>query len=624
MVTVRGRTLGKRPAGQRFGVLLASLAVGLLLPVAAAGGAPAAKRSGDDPRGGGSSSGVTLRIGLQQEFDSLNPFLGFSLASTDVFRAIYPTLTTYSAEDFSVVPELATTWTSSPDKLTWTFMIRRGVTWSDGRPVTAHDVAYTFNRMMTDPAAATANGNFVENFAEVTATDDHTVVIRTKRPQATMLSIAAPIVPRHIWSKIDDIASFANQEMPIVGSGPFVATEYEPQQYLTLKANEDFWRGAPTIDRLRFVNFENSDAAVQALRKGEIDVVKKLTPTQFDALAGAENIERVKGQGRRFFELVLNPGAANSAGEPIGTGHPALRDVRVRRAIDRAINRRELVERVRGGYAQVGAGYLPPIFDDYFWAPPPELERTFSLDAANRALDRAGYRRGPDGIRRTPDGKPLNFEFVLHGDDPVDIQVGKFVQGWLGQLGIAVQLQPVSDNQVNARTTAGDFDMVISGWSANPDPDFVLQLQTCAARPSPEGASGLPDSFLCDERYDSLYARQLAEFDHARRVELVEQMQRRFYEQATGLILFYPNSLEAYRSDRFAGFTLQPADGGVITAQQGYWGYYRARPTEQAMTATAGTDYRGAALTIGGVVVVAGAGVVVYAMYRRRTSGSRE
>lgn len=616
------RREGVVTVGRKLVALLAALTAGLLVPAVTA--APVALAQQD---GGGSDGsarrGATLRIGVQQEFDSLNPFLGFSLAATDVFRSIYPTLTTYSAEDFSVMPELATSWKSSPDKLTWTFRIRRGVQWSDGEPVTAHDAAYTFNRMMTDPAAATANGNYVENFSSVTAPDDHTLVIRTEKPQATMLAIAAPIVPEHVWSKVPDIAGFANQKMPIVGSGPFVATEYEPQQYLTLKANEGFWRGAPAIDRLRFVNFENSDAAVQALRKGEIDVVQKLTPTQFDALAGATDIERVKGQGRRFFEIILNPGAANSENTPIGTGHPALRDVRVRRAIDRAIDRRELVERVLGGYGQVGAGYLPPIFGDYYWTPPPDLKRTFDLDAANRALEEAGYRRGPDGIRRTPDGKPLEFDFVLHGDEPVDIRVGEFVKGWLSELGIRLELQPVSDNRVNERTTAGDFDMVISGWSANPDPDFVLRLQTCGARPSPQGG-GLPDSYLCDKRYDSLYARQLAEFDHDQRVELVKKAQRRFYTQATGLILFYPNSLEAYRSDRFAGFTRQPSGGGVITAQQGYWGYYGAQPTRKAMAGTGGTDYGTVALTLGGAVVLAGLGVVLVVFRRRSTADTRE
>src|SRR5437879_474429 len=118
----------------------AVLLVGLLAPVPA--------QAQDDGR----PDGATLRVGLTQQIDSLNPFLGYTLAATDIFRAIYPTLTTYSPDDFSVMPELAESWQSAPDKLTWTFKIRPGVKWSDGQQVTARDAAYTFNRMMSDPA----------------------------------------------------------------------------------------------------------------------------------------------------------------------------------------------------------------------------------------------------------------------------------------------------------------------------------------------------------------------------------------------------------------------------------------------------------------------------------------
>ncbi|GAA2807520.1 ABC transporter substrate-binding protein [Saccharopolyspora taberi] len=595
--------------GRKLAVLWAVLLVGLAFPASA----PAFAQEGE--------RGATLRVGLQQQFDSLNPFLGYTLASTEVFRLIYPTLTNYSQHDFSPVPELAESWEPSPDKLTWTFHIRPGVTWSDGAPVTARDAAYTFNRMMTDPAAGTANGNFVENFETVTAPDDRTLVIRTRTPQATMLAIDAPIVPEHVWSKIGDVAGFPNDQEPVVGSGPFTLTEYQPEQYLTLRANKQFWRGPAKIDELRFVNFKNSDAAVQALRKGEIDVVQKLTPAQFDALKGEQDITQVKGQGRRFYELILNPGAANSTGARIGTGHPALTDVRVRRAIDQAIDHQALVDRVLGGYGQVGGGYLPPIFSDYHWTPP--QPRRFDIAAANRALDEAGYARGADGIRRTPQGEPLNFDFVLHGDESADAQVGEFVKQWLGELGIAVELQPVSDNQLNDRTTAGDFDMVISGWSANPDPDYVLRLQTCGARPSPDGGGNV-DTYLCDKQYDDAYARQLGEFDPTARRAAVQQVQERFYDQAAGLILYYQNSLEAYRSDRFSGFTMQPANEGVITGQQGYWGYYGAQPTELARSDASGGDYGTAALVLGGVVVLAGVVVVLVVFRRRATADNRE
>lgn len=564
--------------------------------------------------------GPALRVGMTQEIDSLNPFLGSTLAATDLFRAIYPTLSTYRPANFSVAGELAESWDTSADRLTWTFHIRPRLRWSDGVPVTAGDAAYTFNRILTDPAAATANGNFVENFASVDAPDDRTLVIRTRSPQATMLALDVPIVPEHVWSGVADIASFANDRMPIVGYGPFVLTDYQPEQHVILQANKQFWRGPPKVDTVRFVSFHNSDAAVQALRKGDIDVVQKLTPTQFDALAGPPSIRQVRGQGRRFSEIVLNPGATNSANVPIGTGHPALADIRVRTAVDQAIDRQALVRRVLGGYGQGGDGYLPPIFGDYHFSP--ARQRPFDPAAANRALDQAGYRRGPDGIRRTPRGQPLHFRFLLHGDEADDAMVGEFVRRWLADIGIDVELQSLSDNLLNERTTAGDFDMAIGGWSVTPDPDYVLRLQTCAARPTPQG-DGTPDTFLCDPRYDALYRDQRAEFDPAARSDLVKQAEQRFYDDATGLILFYPNSLEAYRSDRFSGFLTQPGTAGVITAQQGYWGYWGAQPTADAGRRP-GTDYRTVAWGVGGIAALFGLIVVLIVLRRRATIDDRE
>ena len=201
--------------------------------------------------------------------------------------------------------------------------------------------------------------------------------------------------------------------------------------------------------------------------------------------------------------------------------------------------------------------------------------------------------------------------------------MGEFVKQWLADIGIAVQLDPVSDNQVNDRTTGGDFDLAMSGWSANPDPDYVLRLQTCGSRPSPDGG-GTPDSFLCDPVYDDLYARQLGEFDPAKRIDLVKQAQRRFYDQASASVLYYQNSLEAYRSDRFSGFTTQPANGGVITGQQGYWGYYGAQPTPKAEHASDPPDYGRIGLVLLGIVVVGGVVILLVARHRRATMDERE
>ncbi|WP_245777871.1 ABC transporter substrate-binding protein [Lentzea xinjiangensis] len=558
---------------------------------------------------------VILKVAITQQIDSLNPFLAVFQSSTEVGRLMYDYLTAYAADDQAVTEGLARSWESSADKLTWTFTVPEGKKWSDGQPITAHDVAFTYNLMLTDEAARTANGSFVTNFASVTAPDDRTVVIRTKTPQVTMLALDVPIVPRHVWEHVGSVKDHANDRMPVVGSGPFVLTEHVAGQHIKLKANKTYWRGAPKVDELHFVYFQNSDAAVQALGKGEVDLVNRMAPAQFDSLAGKDGVTRNKAQGRRFTELLINPGAQTRTGEPIGDGHPALRDVRVRRAVAQAIDLDALVQRVNLGYAEKGAGLVPPVFTQWHWKPDEAQQRRFDPAAANAALDAAGYPRRADGTR-------FPLRLIGRAGRAYDEQASEYLKRSMGDIGIPLDVRLVSDNQLNEATTAATYDLAFSGWATNVDPDFVLSLHTCAQRPGADGKGGTTDAYFCDETYDRLYARQLSEFDQGERVRIVHQMQARFHDQVPAVVLAYDNALEAYRSDRFARFTTQPAQGGVIMAQNGVWGYYGAEPLQRAAPAPGS---RWPAFAIGAAVLVAlVVTALVLARRRRATAGERE
>ncbi|MDX8054975.1 ABC transporter substrate-binding protein [Lentzea sp. BCCO 10_0798] len=558
---------------------------------------------------------VVLKVAIVQQIDSMNPFLAVFQSSTEIGRLMYDYLTAYAAEDQSVTEGLANKWEQSPDRLTWTFTVPEGKKWSDGVPITARDVAFTYNLMLSDEVARTANGSFVSNFAHVSAPNDRNVVIRTKTPQVTMLALDVPIVPEHVWSKVGSIKDYANDQMPVVGSGPFVLSEHVPGQFIKLKANKTYWRGAPKYDELHFVYFQNSDAAVQALGKGEVDLVNRMAPAQFDSLQGKEGVTRNKAMGRRFTELMINPGAQTRTGEPIGDGSPVLRDVRVRRAIAQAIDLDALVARVNLGYAEKGAGLVPPVFGKYHWQPSAAELRKFDPAAAGAALDAAGYPRKADGTR-------FPLRLIGRAGRAYDEQASEYLKRSMSDIGIPLDVRLVSDNQLNESTTAATYDLAFSGWSTNIDPDFVLSLHTCAQRPGADGKGGTTDTYFCDETYDKLYARQLSEFDEAERVELVKQMQARFYDQVPAVVLAYENALEGYRSDHFARFTTQPAQGGVIMAQNGMWGYYGAEPAGRTAQARS-TGWAGFAV-VGAAIAALVLAFVVLARRRRATAGERE
>jgi peptide/nickel transport system substrate-binding protein len=558
---------------------------------------------------------VTLKVAIVQQIDSLNPFLAVFQSSTEVGRLMYDYLTAYAQTDQQTVEGLAKTWEPSADKLTWTFTVPDGKKWSDGTAITARDVAFTFNLMLTNEVARTANGSFVANFESVSAIDDRTLVVKTKQPQVTMTALDIPVVPEHVWKSVTDVKEYRNETMPVVGSGPFVLTEHKPGEFIKLKANKDYWRGAPGYDELHFVYFKNSDAAVQALAKGEIDLVNRMAPAQFDSLADKEHVTRNKAQGRRFNELLINPGAQTRTGTPIGDGNPALRDVRVRRAIAQAIDLDALVKRVNAGYAEVGTGIVPPVFPKYHWEPSAAEKRKFDPVAANAALDTAGLPRGADGTR-------LSLRMMGRNGRAYDEQASEYLKHSLADIGIKIDVQLVSDDQLNQATTAATYDLAFSGWGTNVDPDFILGLHTCGQRPGADGTGGTTDSYFCDAEYDALYAQQLSEFDEAKRIDLVKKMQARFYDQVPSVVLCYENALEAYRSDRFARFPVQPAEGGVIMAQNGVWGYYGAEPA--VASASGGSGRAVVGLVAGGVVVLAVAGGFLVARRRKATAEERE
>jgi peptide/nickel transport system substrate-binding protein len=549
-------------------------------------------------------SGKVLRVALVQEVDHLNPFLASFASSTMIGRMAWEFLTLPSAEDNTPSPGLASSWKTSDDKLTWTYTIRSGVKWSDGRPVTAKDAAFTFNRIMTDKKAQEANGTYVENFASVTAPDDQTLVVKTKAPQASMNALDVPIVPEHVWSQISDMDDAKTDSVPVVGvgDGPFLITEYRPNELVRLKANPDYWRGKPKVDELQFISYKNADAAVNALKNNEVDFVNRLTSTQFDALQNSSGITTNKAAGRRYRELLMNLGAQTADHQPLGDGNPALKDVRVRQAIAKAVDPQTLIDKVLGGDGQLGASVIPASFPVYHWEPGGSQRYKFDPAAAGAQLDAAGYPKGADGIRAGADGKPLDFRLVARASEDFSQRAADYVVSWLGAVGIKVSKQLVSDNEVDERTSAGTYDLALSGWGTSPDPDYILAKQTCAALPATAG-SGSSTAFFCDPQFDSLYQQESAELDQTKRADLVKQAEARYYDQVPSLVLDYDNVLEAYNSTKFAGFPKQPAGTGQIMEQSGYWGFYGAIPAD-------GSSSGGGRLPTGAWVGI-GAGVVI-------------
>lgn len=595
-------------------LMLGTLAAGLTAPAASA----------DDP--------TTLTVPMDGSgVDTLNPFLSYYNGALDAFGLIYPTLNSLG-KDGVPGPYLAESWTTSDDGLTWTFKIQDGLKWTDGEPITSEDVAFTFNLIMTNDAAATANGSLVANFKSVEAPDPTTLVITTKQPQSNMLYISIPvsgipIVPKHLWeSHVADIGDFKNDQYPIVGYGPWILQTYKTDQYQKFSVNKDFKlgdAGPAHFDNLIVKVFKNSDAQVAALKSGEL-AQAGVNAKQFNTLKSDSSLVPVRTVGNGWFGIEINSDARTRSGRKIGTGNPILGDPKVREAMHWAIDKDKLVETVQGGQAVVGAGYLPPAWPQWWWVPGDDQKVSFDLDKANSILDDAGYTKGSDGVRVDPKtGKKLAFRLGIHSDDTGDAQVAPFLKGWMKDIGIALTIESMSFSQLNNNLSAGDWDILMDAWTTGPDPTYLLSIQTCATLPNDKGENGNTDSFFCDPEYDKLFNQQVAEMDPDKRVALVAQMQDILYQANNNIMIYYANGLSVTRKDMVSDLTFGTPDAeGNYPAQASFWNYLDAKPP--AADDTTSSDSSSAWLWgVGALIVLAGVGGTIL-LRRRSRSETRE
>ncbi|WP_243060908.1 ABC transporter substrate-binding protein [Nocardioides sp. SR21] len=566
MRTRRNRRTSLVAAGA---LLLAGLAPGLM-----AQSSPA--QAADDD--------VTLTVAMLNDADSLNPFVGIEVTSYEMWALMYDYLITYSTKDLSIEPSLATSWETSDDGLTWTFDITDEATWSDGEPLTAADIAFTYNRIIDGGPEAATWGSYLGQVTEVTAPDDTTLVLTLKKPNSSLPLLPIPIVPEHIWKDIEekDVKTYLNEPdggTPPVGSGPFRLVEGSAGgSTYVFEQNPDYWQGASNLDRVVFRVYKSQDPMIQALIKGEVDFVDGINALQVKSLEGQEGITATNGNAPSFNEIAFNTGAIDlKTGEPMGDGNPAVQDQAFRHALGYAIDTEELLEKVYQGAGVAGSVIIPPAFTTWRWEPPADEAYTYDPEKAGELLDEAGYTMGDDGLRTMPDGSPIGtLRLAARSESPTSLNTMNFFQEWLADIGIEGEVVSMESNKLTNVILDGDFDAFEWGWYVDPDPTSMLSYMTT------DQLGSWSDTWYSNPEYDALFEAQQVEMDQDARAEMVHEMQQILYEDAPYLVTAYDTIGEAFRSDRFACLVPQPDPGGVWLFQSGIYNYLNMQTAENA------------------------------------------
>ncbi|MCB8978239.1 MAG: ABC transporter substrate-binding protein [Ardenticatenaceae bacterium] len=511
-----------------------------------------------------SSEPVVLRIGWAGSPDTLNPGTAVLSEAYTLFELVYDSMYQLNL-DGTYSLELADSVDVSEDGLVYTYHIRDGITFHDGEPLTAEDVAFSYNLYATQEDFPFLPV-YTEFFDTVEADDSNNVIITLTDaiPNIESQLIFLYVVPEHIWGSLEGagIAEFENEAM--IGSGPFKMEEYAQNEFVRLAAVKDHYLKGPNIDEVVFQTFENQDALVQALRTGQVDMITEMPNTAVASLRNDENIELVIGPplAPSVTDIIFNQTAPENCPPDDGlcTGHPALQDRDVRLALAHATDKQQIIDVVLLGLGAPGLTLIPDSLGVFYNDSLNDYEYDVAL--ANQILDDAGYMDSDgDGIREMPDGSnPLTLRMNWPSDSTNAPRMAELLAGMWAEVGVGTELQALDpDALTSICCPTFDFDVILWGWGSDPDPNFLLSVMLTDEIPTGNSETG-----YSNPAYDELYLEQAVELDQQVRIDTIWEMQRMVFDDVVYIIPFYAQSVQAFRTDRFTGWQ---TDAGKVALE---------------------------------------------------------
>ncbi|MDX6407683.1 MAG: peptide/nickel transport system substrate-binding protein [Gaiellaceae bacterium] len=503
-------------------------------------------------RSSAAKSGGTFRIGTSSRIDSLNPYVAFNQDAYSTFEYIYPFLIQYDAANLRYAPDFAVSWKASKDGKTWTFKTRENAKWSDGKPLTAADAAWTINADIKykDGGAANAAG-LIAHIKGASAPNPTTLVVRYVAAAGNVLGQFQQfaILPKHIWSKYTghkgaDLKTFSNKA-PVVGAGPFKLVKFTKDSIALFQRNDSFYGPKPQADGFGLRMFSNDDALVTALKSHEIDAIEDVPGTAIATLQKAGfAVKAVPGVDQTDFIINSNPKKPKNR---------ELLNLKLREAFDHAIDRNRIVRVVFLGKAKPGVSIIPPATGE--WHNTGLKPVSFDLSQANKILDGLGYKKGAGGIRKA-NGHAMSYQVIAPTDVSSVDRTFQIIQSDFRKIGVKLAQKALDSSAAfDAITAPGtkylNFDLAMWDWVALMDPDFMLSVVTCSQ------FGGWSDSGFCDKKYDRMYNQQQLTPDQGKRRQVVWDMQTYLYAKRPYLWLAAQDHVSAV-SPKWTGLVHSP------------------------------------------------------------------
>ena len=482
-----------------IGVMLVLLSV---TPVLLAQDATA---EAETPKAGG-----TLKVGWDAEWVSLDPHLSSAYSSFAVLANVVEGLTTFD-NDIKLSPDLAESWEQSADGLTWTFKIRQGVKFSNGRELTSDDVLFSFQRII-DPKLGSGSVNSCGGSdAKFAAPDANTFTITTSKPNGILPITAATAAGCAIVAK-EGVGADGQIVIPI-GTGPFTIEDVQGTTSMKLKKNPGFWQtGYPLLDEIDISVIPESASRVAALQGGEVDLILNPPPESYQDLKSNPDVVLSETSLLQYSYMALN------------TKHDPLSDVRVRQAIAYAIDRDQICQAGEFGLCTAIQGPTAPGSPWYFdYAP-----YTHDVAKAKALLAEAGFADG--------------FKITLMPTSTYEntVRQAQVVQQNLAEVGITADINAPEWSQWLELEGAGNYDVYLCGWVGLTDADSYFYLQQHTGEVFNFTGFSNPDlDKLLDE------GRSSSDFD--KRFSVYEQANKLVVDGAPYVYFYSPLGLRAWK-----------------------------------------------------------------------------
>ncbi|MDH5718103.1 MAG: peptide-binding protein [Spirochaetia bacterium] len=465
----------------------------------------------------------TFVINLTSDPAILNPLLAEDAYSSAIISNIYESLLERDKKTLAMKGLLAKGWKVSSDYLTYTFYLRKDVKFHDGKPFSAKDVVFTYNKLMDPKTPNPYQKVYYQDVKSIAAEDDYTIVFKMKKPYFMTLEFLGgfEILPEHIFSKVEDFVQNEYNHHNPIGTGPYLFERWKAREKVTLKRNENYWGQKPEIKRIEYQIIENSAVALQALKKRDLDYLN-LTPFQWE-----------KQSKSRSFENHFNKYKYISRGyRYIGynTRVFPFEDKRVRKALTYLIDREKIRKTILLNLAEITTGP--------FWIESKQynkklLARNYNPAKASEYLKEAGFvDSNKDGVL-DKNGKPLEFELMIpSGSSDFYPRFAASIKEDMQKAGVKINVRQIQFQALVDKLNKREFQASMLGWSQGIESD-PYQLWHSSQIPK-----GHNFTQFTTKELDNLIEKARLEFDEEKRNNMYHRVHEILYENQPYTFLY--------------------------------------------------------------------------------------